>query len=246
MTYRQSSAVGRQPNKVYLLFGFHYFFIFIFCFSSPALHAQLNLGVGYNGSYADAPLINSILKRYNTTSTAINQPFKDLHFLSGIVVSAQYKLDFIGFSLQWKNKNKKLSTKSFDVASNQEDFRDLFFRNNNYSIGFSFFLHFFSFGSTLDYNNFAIFTAHTNHSDRYKVLSNKIWSTHFFLNFQLYKNDNMSFNLQPYWHWPWAKNDFFALEQELNPSFALGANPIDYKSRFKNFGVSLIFYNGQQ
>lgn len=226
---------------------FQYTFCVFLCCISVQLSAQLNLNVGYHGSYLDNnKLTNDILQNYNDNHPWLSKSFKDFQVMDGLIVGTRYKLESVAFLLQWTNKKKNNKSKGIDPVTDVETFRDLKFQYNSYSAGLEFFVKAFSFGGTMDYNHYVIKTERTGFDDKYNVLSEPIWSSHFFINFRVAKSSNMSIGIQPYFHMPWTNLNLLKLEQELNPEIGANANAADYDADLKNFGISLIFYNGEQ
>lgn len=231
-------------NNIYNLIP--YIFLLSFCCFSSLLSAQFNLNVGYNGTYLENQLTNDILQRYNENTPWLTTSFKDVHIMDGIVAGAQYKLEPISFLLQWTNKSKNQKAKGINPVTEEEAFRDLRIQYNNFSVGLEVLMGPVGLGGTVDYNYFFIKTAHTDMEDKYNVLSDKSWSSHFFIKFRMHESSQMAINIQPYVHIPWTTINLIELEQELNPDIATTANPADYEADFKNFGISLIFSNGKQ
>jgi hypothetical protein len=231
-------------NKLYNIIQFA--LVILFFSVSSQLSAQLNLNVGYNISYLENELTNNILKRYNENNPWLNKSFKEFHLMDGIIVGTRYRFGPAALLLQWTNKKRNLESNGTDPSTDETYFRDLKFQYNSYSAGLQFFMGPVSFGGLMDYSHYTIKTAHTDKEDFYKVLSNQEWSSHIFLNIPIYNGSKMGISLQPYAHVPWSNINIINLEQELNPEFSANADPVDYNVDFRNYGISLIFYNGQQ
>lgn len=241
----QIPLAGIESQKRINIYRFLFFFFFLGGFIFPA-SAQLNLNVGYNGAYLENKPVHDILQRYNERNTWLSQGFPQNHLMGGIVTGARYKFGIMSFLLQWTNKRNTIESSGIDPITDEEVFKKLIFRYNSYSAGLEFFINAFSFGGTMDYSHYSIQTEETGVDTKNTVLSTYDWSSHFFISFRLTKGDNLSIALQPYLHWPWSEINLFKLEKELNPDFATGSLPSDYREHFKNIGISLIFYNGEQ
>lgn len=241
----QISLAGIGQQRQVNWFRFFTLVLLLFGFIFPA-SAQLNLNVGYNGAYLENKPIEDILHRYNERNTWLSQDFETGHLMGGIVAGARYKFGIMSFLLQWTNKRNAIEASGIDPITDEEAFKQLLFRYNSYSAGMEFFINAFSFGGTMDYSHYSIQTEETGVDTKNTFLATYGWSSHFFISFRLTKADNLSIALQPYLHWPWSDINLFKLEKELNPDFATGNLPSDYREHFKNIGISLIFYNGEQ
>jgi len=73
-------------------------------------------------------------------------------------------------------------------------------------------------------------------------MKDKGFSSHFFVSLNIEGSNILSISLQPYIHIPWTKFNLTELESELDTGVGL----TDFEDGFMNYGIRLIFRNGQQ
>ena len=83
-------------------------------------------------------------------------------------------------------------------------------------------------------------TENTERTDRHAIFNDKSTSSHFFVSLNVYGNENLTIALQPYVQIPWTNFDLTDLENDLNT----GVNLNDYEDGFMNYGLRLVFQNG--
>jgi len=67
-------------------------------------------------------------------------------------------------------------------------------------------------------------------------------SSHFHLSLNVESNDILTLSIKPYVQVPWSKLNVIPLHEELLPNDTVNAD--DFKEDFLNFGIMLVFYNG--
>lgn len=211
---------------------------------SVSLFSQLTLNVGYNGAYFNPETTNKILTDFDNTNEEWDNPLGEIQFAYGILAGFNYRIDDFAFNVSWYNQS--IAPKASGMVNDEEQFRDLFIRNNSYSLGIQGYIDFFSIGGAIEYQNFVIKSEATGMTERTKIVNEGTFATRLFLDFALVKGTVSAIHLRPYIQLPFNELNVFALEQELNPTAANTADPNDFNERLINFGISLYFSNGEQ
>ena len=59
-------------------------------------------------------------------------------------------------------------------------------------------------------------------------------------------SDVMSLSIRPYVQLPLYKNDFYVIEQKLNPDIAASMDKTAYTQKVVNWGIKFLFVNGSK
>ena len=207
-------------------------------------YAQFNFTAGYSYGRMPSGVNNEIIQKINdNNSSLINyEKMREIKGLHGFHFGAQMRFDFVALFASWNNKVQVSDFKG-DDSSNESIERELFYRVNSTSVGLELFpIEKISFGGSIDINRFRIRSEDNVASDRYTIMKDKGLSSHFFVSLNISGSDLLSISLQPYIHIPWTKFNLFELESELDTGVGL----TDFEDGFMNYGVRLIFRNGQQ
>lgn len=219
------------------------FYLFIVCTAS--LEAQVSFKVGYSIGLTNPEVSNGIIERFNAKKTFYTDPLEEFNTLSGFALGIRLHNDLAAIELSWDNKYNRMYAEGNDPANNNvNDFREVFLRFGSYSLGVESFLGPVGIGGTIDLNRSSIRTRYTGQAKKRKVLGENGLSSHFFLSYNFEASDFTAFSVKPYIQIPWRGIDLYKFEEELNPEFAATADPGNYREKFLNYGIMVIFYNG--
>ena len=207
-------------------------------------YAQFNFTAGYTYGRTPTGVNNNIIQQVNeNNSELINyEKMKAIKGLHGFHFGAQMRFDFVALFASW---NKKVQVSDFkgDDSTNVSINRELFYSVNSTSVGLEIFpIENVSFGGSIDLNSLRIRSEDNVASDRYVIMRDKGFSSHFFVSLNIEGSDILSISLQPYIHIPWTTFNLTELESELDTGVGL----TDFEDGFMNYGIRLIFRNGQQ
>lgn len=217
--------------------------VFGILFTLPSL-AQFNFTSGYTYGRTPSGVNNQILQTLNENNNSLinYEKMKDIKGLHGFHFGGQVRFDFVALFVNWNNKVQVSDFKG-DDTTNTSIYRELFYRVTSTSMGLEIFpIENISFGASIDLNRFRIRSENNVDSDRYTVMKDKGLSSHFFVSANVYGSDLLSISIQPYVHIPWTKFNLIDLESELDTGVGL----TDFEDGFMNYGIRLIFRNGQQ
>lgn len=214
----------------------------VFCSLPQGLSAQLNIKVGYGLGYSPAKISNQITTDHDARMPWLEESLGEMHLLNDMQFGLRYRVGQVGIEASFVNKFKTYRSNGIDPATEQSFFRDLFFRYSSISLGFENYLGKFGYGASLDANWARFRMEVTGREDRFIVTNPFAWGSHFHLSYNIDSGDLLTISIKPYLQIPWTKFDLYELEQELNP---VAAEPGGFKEDFLNFGIMLVFYNGQ-
>jgi len=219
-------------------------FILAFSVVSP-LSAQFNIKIGYSFGYTTNKIDNQIIDRFNTSNTNIDNPMQSLRFLNGVMLGGRQRIADFGICLAYENRFAKLESTSLDPLTSTSEFRNLYFRYLTYSIGLEGYAsEEFTLGASLDIGTIRHRAQGNNDSQRFTLLKDNNLATTIYFGVNLEGTETLTLSLQPYVQIPLRGVNTFQLEQYLNPADSTTANPDDYTSRYLNFGIKVVFYNG--
>jgi hypothetical protein len=217
-------------------------FILFGIFLSNSLSAQLNLKVGYQYSATDPTVNNKIIDQINSNNSSFEDynEMESIKSFNGINFGTRYRAGYVGLNLDWTPKFQKVEFDGFNPATNSNEFRELFYRYNTYSLGLEFFIKKFSFGASYDWNRMRIQSENTARTDRHIIFKSNSTSSHFYISYNVYGNEYLTIGIQPYVQIPWTKFDLTNLENDLNT----GVNLDSYEDEFMTYGFRIVLQNG--
>lgn len=222
-----------------------YFFFFVFLAATISLQAQLNVKVGLSTGFVNNALENDIIKRYNATNTWQEEPLDKLRFMHGIDLGLRQKFEFLALEVSWKNKFQNLDGEGIRPGEDNDFIRDLFYTINSYSLGADIFLtKKISLGASYDRTTYFVKSKNTGDDERRENVKQNIPGSHFHISFEFESSNNLSISLRPYAQLTWSDVNLFGIEKELFPETS---EPIEnFNTRFSQFGLMLVFYNGRK
>jgi len=213
----------------------------LFTFTS---YAQFNFTAGYTYGRTPSGVNNQIIQQINDNNSWLTnyEKMKEIKGLHGFHFGAQMRFDFVAIFGSW---SKKVQVSDFkgDDSTNVSIYRELFYSVNSTSVGIELFpIERISFGGSIDLNSFRIRSENNVASDRYVIMKDRGLSSHFFVSLNIRGSDILSISLQPYLHIPWTNFNLTEMESELDTGVGL----TNFEDGFMNYGIRLIFRNGQQ
>ena len=218
----------------------------LIAFDTPSVSAQINAFVGYAYSQNKGEKVfNQIIGRYNARNPTILQPMTTLNFLHGVDLGIRYRFPAVSIEFDWFNKFNQVNDRVRN-ADNTEFKNTLYYKSQSYCLGVEFYHEWFGGGASLDWNNLIVKKEKSNDKVKETWLQEGGFSNHIFLNFELKMNDVMSLSIRPYVQLPLYKNDFYVIEQKLNPDIAASMDKNAYIQKVVNWGVKFLFVNGNK
>ncbi len=219
-----------------------YLFLLLICFGTLHSKAQFNVKIGYTYTYAQLDAANFSIGEFNAMNSSEGIELGDLHGLNGILAGFRYRIGDIGFEATWNSRFKTLKVAGLTNTSSIL-LQELSYRQGNYGLGIeSYLTDWLSLGGSFDFINHRFRAEATNSNDRYEVMSEWNFGSHFHLGFNISGNDLLTLSIQPYIQLPWNAADFDTLYRELNANILDNPNVMEESM---SFGVRLVFYNGQ-
>ena len=211
------------------------------------LAAQLNTKVGYTLGFYDNPAYAALVERYNAARPWL-EPLPDRDAVSGLTIGLRYRREPFGVEVSWRNQFTNNRRQGTDPTTDTGFERRIATRLNTYSAGLEVYGGVFTVGGSLDYNTFGVRTEVTGVDGTFDVVEGEGSFGHtLYVSVEPEVGDGrLRVALRPYWQAVWNDFDFGALGRELEPDRAATAPGTDYREAFNNFGLMIIFYNGQE
>ncbi len=214
-------------------------FVVVLLFGTLSLEGQINIVAGYNGGYTQADNYNNILARHNLSQDSLEQSYEDLHFLNGITVGLNYRIDDISIEALWIERSRQLRTRGIDVETGRLFTNDISNRLRTISFGLNAHLKNFIVGGTINADLLRI-NYDTRTTEETTLTKQNDYSSRFYAGFFVKANQALSISLRPYVQIPWNSFDLSDLDQALN------GTQDKVEEDFMHFGISLYIYNGSQ
>ena len=205
-------------------------------------NAQFNFGVGYSLGYLNPETDQSIINTFNDDRPWLEDKIEPIQFIQGLHLSLRYRLDFVAFDFTWRNKFRSKKANGIDPATDLSFKRNLTHRFISYSIGIENFIGDFSYGGSIDVENFGVRTEVTGIDKDFTIFKKTGLGSHFFVCYNLDAGNTLDFSIRPYVHIPWQRYNISSVDTELNGS----SNPLNLEDNYLNFGIMFIFYNGRK
>jgi len=217
-------------------------FILFGIFLSTSLSAQFNIKIGYQYALSNPTTHNKIIDQINSNNSSFDNynKMKSLKSFHGVNFGTRYRAGFVGLNLDWTPKFQVIDFEGINPATDASEFRKLYYRLDNYSLGLEFFIKKISLGVSFDWNKMRVRTENTERTDRHAIFDAKSTSSQFYVSLNVYGNENLTIALQPYIQIPWTNFDLTNLENGLST----GVNLDDYEEGFMTYGIKLVFQNG--
>ena len=209
-----------------------------FGLSSP-VNAQLNLKTGYSISFLDDASVVHIIQAYNQGST-YSKNFKDLKWLHGVEAGLRYKTGVHALELTYLGAYQSLRATATN-PSGGDDLTDKL-KFNVHSAGLAYQLSSGAFGIVFEMQRqWYITGAELKQPDRNWKHTQGMWAKQAYLMLNFEGSGNVSMTIKPYYIFPSEAYDCAPLQEFLETN---GGNL--ELNKWNRFGVTLLFYNGQQ
>lgn len=220
-----------------------YFFLFLFFFSiGYTAEAQINFGVGYSLGYLNPDEDQRIFRKFNQNNPWLEKELEPINFIQGLHLSLRYRVDFVALSFTWRNRFRTRRANGIDPSTDASFRRQLTHRYIGYSLGIETFVGPFSYGGSIDVENFGIRTEVTGVDGDFTIFSKYGLGNHFFISYTLDAGDNLGFSIRPYVHIPWQKYNIASVAEEVNGDISTN----ELEENYMNFGIMFVFFNGRQ
>ncbi len=206
------------------------------------MHAQLNLGVGFTLGSGTFGGNNSILQEYNLTrQSELEKAYPDLHLMTGVYVSARYKLDNLAFEISWENLDRNFSSVLvFSDRTGMED--NLYYSISTTSFGIENHIGPYGYGASVGSRLLRLKADILNTDAKRTIVSDREFTTKLYLLYTIQKSRLISVVAKPFVQIPMGRYPLSELEEDLMPYVTRQ----DRDSAPFIFGLSLLFYNGLQ
>lgn len=222
-----------------------YFILLFSLFLQSVANGQLNIAVGYEGSYMTSTVTNQIIDRYNTTKEGLEEKFSNLHYMHGLAFGARYRWNLVGVEAMWIGRFRDTNASGVVPGTTNEFSRSLDYRYNSYSIGLDNYIGRFSFGGTLALDDWRIKSDTEAIKRSFKVVEDMSYSSQFYIMYTIPGAGPLSVGVRPFVRIPWIDFNQADLEREIIPANSPSINPDDYNEKPISFGIMFIFYNGK-
>ncbi len=224
-----------RPNRYSLLIAF-------FLCTTFALNAQINLGVGYSLGYTNPVEDQMIFEKFNEDRPWLEDGLEPMNALQGFHMGLRYKFDFVALELTWRNRFRIKRANGIDPSTNADFQRRMVHRYYSYSIGIENFINNFSYGASIDLEDFAIRTEVTGIDKDFTIVRHYGLGSHFFVSYNLNAGEALSFAIRPYVHIPWQTYNIAKVAEEVNGDVSNS----ELNANYMNIGIMFIFYNGRK
>jgi len=209
--------------------------VFIGLFFSPA-NAQVNLKTGYNFSILSIPGVDQIVASYNETQP-YSSPFKKLSWLHGLEAGLRYKADLHAVELTYQAAYQTL--KATGKPSGQEYTDKMKFAIHSLGIGYQVSDRVFGAGTDIQYQFYKVKFTPGQNENVFRNDQNML-ALKFYFMLVLKGDKGVDMSIQPYYILPFESYDLSPTAQYLQVELA------ETQDRWRRFGLSLLFYNGEK
>jgi len=219
------------------------FWILLFgLFICHSTSAQLNIKSGYIFGRSNPTVYNALIDQLNENNSNLTdyEPMERLKGFHGLLLGLRYRFEPAALSLDFSAKFQTRDYEGTNPTSGDSEFRTDFFAIRTISPGVEFFINRFSFGGTIDLNNFRVRSESYVRSSRHIIYRDTKLSSHFFIGYNLHGSDAITLAVQPFIQIPWSKFDLTKIDEE----YQTGANLNDFEDGLLNIGLRLILTNG--
>ena len=163
--------------------------------------AQINVKIGFNSAYSKFSVNNRIIADYNAENDFLEQGFKELHVLHGVVLGLRYKWDNLALDVSWENMSRNRD--AFGETLTGSPFtNELFYTMNTLSAGLENHFGSFGYGAALENRQLRVKTKISGLDKKKTVLNQTAYSARFYLLFQIQQSNKVSLAFRPYVQYP--------------------------------------------
>ncbi len=213
----------------------------LFSWMINPLIAQFNFQIGYQFSYADFTAINGAVDYYNVTNPGLTKKLGKLTSMNAITLGVRQGLGIVSVIGSWTNQIDRLHSVGPQAGSSNPSFnRELFFKNQIYSLGFESLSGNFGLGACIDLRLLSIKNRDTGSDFKRTILVDSKPGSTFYTFIDLPVSPRMGLVLKLSYGFPWNSIGLKKFSDFLTPVFSIGSES------FRQMGLSLIFSNGRQ
>lgn len=204
-------------------------------FSSPA-DAQVNLKLGYNFSILSVPGVDQLTTSYNLRKN-YTSGFGNLNWLHGLETGLRYKSDLHAIEFTYQGSFKTLKATG---SNGTENFTDkLRFAVHSLALGYQVSDRKFGAGTDIQYQFYKTRFTPSQVNDEYRNVQTML-AMKLYLMLTLTGDNGVDMAIQPYYVLPFNTYDTGPLAQYLQ------LEPSARQNRWKRFGFTVLFYNGEK
>lgn len=206
--------------------------------NSAEITGQLNIKIGYNVSFPNLEITESILSGYQPQNFEVVKPFGSLGFMHGIQLGVRYKRSNVAAEIGWENLSRERTALAYQASSDSFSDRTYNFSLSGFSAGFDNYIGSFGIGSTILNQRISVNRAIGNND--LNLVREQAWSLRLNFIVQVQQSRLVSVMIKPYYQFPLGDYNLQALADDAGNSIS------DVTESPNIFGISLIFYNGKQ
>ena len=214
----------------------------LFLLMATEVEAQLNLKIGYSLSVLDPRQVNESIKAFNEANPWYDDKLRDLNLINGVTIGFRNKWESVALEFSWSSKFNSKFIEGVRPDDNELVFREVIFRIGSFSFGPEFLFDNIGIGATLDASDFTIRSSKSKEPNELTILDEFSLSSHIFASYHIQTGDFLSLCFRPFVQIPFDRINTFEFEKELFPGTT--NDPENYNDSFLNFGLMIIFYNG--
>lgn len=207
------------------------------------MQAQINLKVGYTGSYAEMEIADQIFDRINANSPDRTKDLGNIRIRHGMELGLRYTIGV--FAIDAGVSSMTGSTDGENLTLSTGVIGNAMYRSSltNYFVGLENQFGFFGYGGNIGYLNLKYKTDINGGSDLTTIYNERILASKFYLNLEA-KGDGIAFAIRPYVMVPWEPYNLEAVESNYNENITMPSS--NYSQESMIFGISVLFFNGPQ
>jgi len=217
----------------------------ILCLSAPGL-SQLNINIGYSGSWFQKDNYNRILRGFNNAHPVNDRTFGNFNYHNGILLGTKY--NFGAFNLEFdyvvRMKLQKAAVQELPVTT-PTNYKMNYFQH---ALTGAIEIHggsMIGVGAGIEWNLINLRTR-KNDDVSLKQINQSGVSLNIFTNIYAFKGEKMGFSFRPFIQIPFFDTNLSSLQQYLDPGNLGGSTPETLNSRSLSYGIMLIIHNGPQ
>lgn len=219
--------------------------IFLLCYLSFNLNAQLNLKIGYESAFISSKQNKIVVDQFNSIyaeELSQGKELQNLGFANGLTLGVLYKWENARISANWHSAFRKREAFG-EINDPPESFeREVRYRMSGLSLQYEFVYDRYSIGFGPGRDVFQMTSVIGGSSNDKTLMNEVVYNVRFNLGIRLFSTERVSVLIEPYY--TFLLNDLdHTGEFEFFDSPTI---PDDVFDRPHYFGVQLLFYNGLQ
>jgi hypothetical protein len=224
-------------------------FLFSLC-SHHAIYSQINIKVGYGGSFPQKLEVNKVISTFNNSiGKSLEDKMDEITSLNGLTLGLRYRWKKLGIDASWQSLSSKsdfvgnISGQPTQIISDK-----WFISDTDYSLGLENYFGNFGYGASFGISTLRIKTDIEGASRKKRTVTEETAPFgRFYLIFQA-SSSIVAACIKPYIQFPLGKTyDISSFALDLNKTYDPSYQIIDpIESRQYLYGVTIALYNGPQ